>query len=38
MAERMGATTETIDASHVAFMSRPVAVAAFISGALAKVS
>jgi pimeloyl-ACP methyl ester carboxylesterase len=38
MAERMGATTETIDASHVAFISRPVAVTAFISGALAKVS
>ena len=38
MAERMGATTESIDASHVAFMSRPVAVAAFIAGALAKVS
>jgi pimeloyl-ACP methyl ester carboxylesterase len=38
MAERMGATTETIDASHVAFASRPVTVAAFISAALAKVS
>ncbi len=38
MAERMGATTETIDGSHVAFASRPVAVAAFISSALAKLS
>jgi pimeloyl-ACP methyl ester carboxylesterase len=38
MAERMGATTETIDGSHVAFASRPVAVAAFISKALAKLS
>jgi pimeloyl-ACP methyl ester carboxylesterase len=36
MAERMGATTETIDGSHLAFVSRPVAVAAFIMSAVAK--
>ncbi len=30
MAARTGATTETIDGSHCAFVSRPVAVAAFI--------
>lgn len=35
MAERMGATTETIDGSHLAFVSRPVAVAAFIRAAVA---
>jgi pimeloyl-ACP methyl ester carboxylesterase len=34
MAERMGARTETIDASHVAFISRPVETAAFILAAL----
>jgi len=36
MAQRMGATTETIKASHLAFVSQPVAVAAFISSAAAK--
>jgi pimeloyl-ACP methyl ester carboxylesterase len=36
MAERMGATTETIDGSHLAFVSQPVAVATFIRSALAK--
>lgn len=36
MAERMGATTDTISASHLAFVSQPVAVAAFISSAIAK--
>jgi pimeloyl-ACP methyl ester carboxylesterase len=30
MAERMGATTETIDGSHTAFIAQPVAAAAFI--------
>jgi glyoxylase-like metal-dependent hydrolase (beta-lactamase superfamily II) len=34
MAERMKATTETIQASHVAFMSQPVTVAGFIKKAL----
>jgi pimeloyl-ACP methyl ester carboxylesterase len=34
MAERMKATTEHIDASHVAFMSRPKEVAAFIQKAV----
>lgn len=34
MASRMGATTETIQASHVAFISRPVETAAFILTAL----
>lgn len=34
MASRMGATTETIDASHLAFVSRPVETAAFILSAL----
>lgn len=34
MGERMGGTVETIDASHVAFISRPVEVAAFIRSAL----
>jgi pimeloyl-ACP methyl ester carboxylesterase len=34
MASRMGATTETIQASHVAFISRPVETAAFILGAV----
>jgi pimeloyl-ACP methyl ester carboxylesterase len=34
MAERMGATTETIQASHCAFISRPVETAAFILSAL----
>src|SRR5262249_35795674 len=34
MAQRMGATTETIDGSHTAFIAKPVAVAAFIPHAL----
>jgi pimeloyl-ACP methyl ester carboxylesterase len=34
MAQRMGATTETIDGSHTAFIAKPVAVAAFIRQAL----
>ncbi|MGI3786184.1 MAG: alpha/beta hydrolase [Janthinobacterium lividum] len=34
MASRMGATTETINASHLAFVSRPVETAAFILSAL----
>ena len=34
MAERMGATTQTIQASHCAFISRPVETAAFILSAL----
>lgn len=34
MANRMGGTVETIQASHVAFISRPVEVAAFIMAAL----
>jgi pimeloyl-ACP methyl ester carboxylesterase len=34
MAERMGATTATIQASHCAFISRPVETAAFIMSAL----
>ena len=34
MAQRMGATTETIDGSHTAFIARPVAVASFIRKAL----
>lgn len=34
MADRMGATTTTIDASHVAFISRPVETAAVILSAL----
>jgi pimeloyl-ACP methyl ester carboxylesterase len=38
MAERMGATTQTIDGSHVAFVSRPVPVAQFIAAAAAKLS
>jgi pimeloyl-ACP methyl ester carboxylesterase len=33
MAERMGGTVDSIDASHVAFISRPVEVAAFILAA-----
>jgi len=33
-AQRMGATTETIDGSHTAFIARPVAVAEFIKKAL----
>lgn len=36
MAQRMDATTETIDASHLAFVSRPVSVAAFITSAVAR--
>ena len=35
MANRMKATTETIDGSHTAFIAKPVAVAAFIAKALA---
>jgi pimeloyl-ACP methyl ester carboxylesterase len=38
MAERMGATTARIDGSHIAFVSRPVAVAAFIASAVAKLA
>jgi pimeloyl-ACP methyl ester carboxylesterase len=34
MADRMGGTVETIQASHVAFISRPVETAAFIMSAL----
>jgi pimeloyl-ACP methyl ester carboxylesterase len=34
MAHRMGATTETIDGSHTAFIANPVAVATFIRQAL----
>jgi pimeloyl-ACP methyl ester carboxylesterase len=34
MAERMGATTDTIAGSHTAFIAQPVAVAAFIKQAL----
>jgi pimeloyl-ACP methyl ester carboxylesterase len=34
MAHRMGATTETVQGSHVAFMSHPVETAAFILSAL----
>jgi hypothetical protein len=34
MAKRTGGTVETINASHVGFISRPVEVAAFILGAL----
>jgi pimeloyl-ACP methyl ester carboxylesterase len=36
MAERMGATTDSIDGSHLAFVARPVAVAAFIRSAVDK--
>jgi pimeloyl-ACP methyl ester carboxylesterase len=34
MASRMGATTQTIEASHLAFVSRPVETAAFIRSAV----
>ena len=34
MAQRMGATTEEIDGSHVAFMAQPGAVASFIARSL----
>jgi pimeloyl-ACP methyl ester carboxylesterase len=34
MAQRMGATTDTIDGSHTAFIAKPVAVATFIRQAL----
>jgi hypothetical protein len=34
MAERMGATTQTIDGSHTAFIAQPVTVANFIKQAL----
>jgi len=37
MAERMGATVETIDGSHAAFIAQPVAAAAFILKAVAYV-
>jgi pimeloyl-ACP methyl ester carboxylesterase len=37
MAERMGATVETIDGSHAAFIAQPVAAAAFILKAVAHV-
>jgi pimeloyl-ACP methyl ester carboxylesterase len=37
MAERMGATTETIDGSHTAFIAQPVAATAFILKAVAHV-
>ena len=33
-AQRMGATTEEIDGSHVAFMAQPEAVASFIARSL----
>lgn len=36
MAERMGATTRSIEGSHTAFIARPVAVASFIKEALAE--
>lgn len=32
MAQRMGATTDSIDGSHTAFIARPVLVASFIKG------
>ena len=35
MAERMGATTESIDGSHTAFIARPATVASFLRKALA---
>ncbi len=35
MAQRMGATTDSIDGSHTAFIARPVLVASFIKKALA---
>jgi pimeloyl-ACP methyl ester carboxylesterase len=35
MAQRMGATTESIKGSHTAFIAQPVAVASFITKALA---
>lgn len=38
MAERMSATTESIDGTHVAFIARPVAVADFIARAAAEVA
>jgi pimeloyl-ACP methyl ester carboxylesterase len=34
MAQRMGATTDTIDGSHTAFIAKPVAVATFIRQAV----
>jgi hypothetical protein len=34
MAERMGATTQSITGSHTAFIAHPVTVARFIGGAL----
>lgn len=37
MADRIGATTETIDGSHTAFIAQPVAAAAFILKAVAHV-
>jgi pimeloyl-ACP methyl ester carboxylesterase len=38
MADRMNATTETIDGSHTAFIAQPVAVSAFILKAIAHVT
>jgi hypothetical protein len=35
MAKRMGATTDSINGSHTAFIARPVLVASFIKKALA---
>jgi len=34
MAQRMGATTDTVQGSHVAFISHPVETAAFILSSL----
>ena len=34
MAQRMGATTDTVDGSHTAFIAKPVAVATFVRQAL----
>lgn len=38
MAKRMGATTQVIDGSHVAFIAKPVEVAAFIRNAVASLA
>lgn len=38
MAERMKATTETINGSHTAFIAQPVAVSTFILKAVAHAS
>jgi pimeloyl-ACP methyl ester carboxylesterase len=37
MAERMGATTQTIAGSHIAFIAQPVAAASFVKHALTAV-